>query len=75
MLNRRLAMWTVVYVASSLALADRLKSLLEQDGLLVQLRPLEVDDGGRGSVEVLVPEAEAEEAQQLLTAHLGRLPG
>jgi hypothetical protein len=52
-------------------MAERLKALLERDGLLAQLRPLEVDEAGRGSVEVLVPEAEAEEAQELLTAHLG----
>jgi hypothetical protein len=52
-------------------MAERLKALLERDGLLAQLRPLEVDEVGRGSVEVLVPEAEAEEAQELLTAHLG----
>ncbi len=64
-------MWTVVYIASSLPMAERLKALLERDGLLAQLRPLEVDEVGRGSVEVLVPEAEAEEAQELLTAHLG----
>ncbi|MGC8489521.1 MAG: hypothetical protein ACP5QO_15075 [Clostridia bacterium] len=66
-------MWTVVYIAPSRAAAERLKAVLEREGLLANLRPLDVDENGRGSVEVLVPEAEAEEAQEVLNDHLGGL--
>ena len=66
-------MWTVVYIATSIAIAERLKAVLEDEGLLANLRPLDLDESGRGSVEVLVPEGEAEEAQEVLTQHLGGL--
>jgi hypothetical protein len=66
-------MWTVVYIATSLAMAERLRAVLEGEGLLAHLRPLDLDENGRGSVEVLVPEGEAEEAQEVLTQHLGGL--
>jgi len=66
-------MWTVVYIATSLSMAERLKSVLEEEGLLADVRPLDVDQNGRGSVELLVPEGEAEEAQEVLNRHLGGL--
>ncbi len=66
-------MWTVVYIAPSRSTADKLRDLLTAEGLLVNLKPVEVDDDGRGSIEVQVPEGEAEEAHEIITQHLGRI--
>lgn len=66
-------MWTVVYIAPNRAVAERLKAVLENEGILTNLHSLEADESGRGSVELLVPEGEAEEAHEVLTEHLGGL--
>jgi hypothetical protein len=66
-------MWTVVYIAPTLAIAERLKQLLENEGMLVNLRRVDVDDAGRGNIEIQVPDGEAEEAQEIITENLGRL--
>ena len=64
-------MWTVVYIARNRTVGQRVREALEREGLLVKLRP--VRDGSEdGAVELLVPEAEAEEAHELLTTALGR---
>lgn len=64
-------MWTVVYIASNKAIAEQIKSLLSSEGLLVMLRPLGVPHlGDSGSVEVLVPESEASEANEILTTRM-----
>lgn len=65
-------MWTVVYIAPTMAVAEKIKELLTTEGLLVTLKPVEVDDNGRGSIEVRVPEGEAEEAQEILSENMGR---
>lgn len=65
-------MWTVVYIAPNKVIAEQLKALLENEGVLVMLRSVGVPHlGDSGSVEVLVPEAEAGEASQILTYSLG----
>ncbi|MHB1954752.1 MAG: hypothetical protein ACYCOU_13485 [Sulfobacillus sp.] len=66
-------MWTVVYIAPTIGMADRLKQLLEDEGMLVNLRRVDVDDSGRGNIEIQVPEGEAEEAHEIITENLGRL--
>ncbi|PSR32817.1 MAG: hypothetical protein C7B46_12660 [Sulfobacillus benefaciens] len=66
-------MWTVVYIAPTLAIAERLKQLLENEGMLVNLRRVDVDDVGRGNIEIQVPDGEAEEAHEIITENLGRL--
>lgn len=66
-------MWTVVYIAPTEMLADKLKQILAGEGILVNLKIVEVDDNGRGSIELQVPEGEAEEAHEIITQHLGRL--
>jgi hypothetical protein len=64
-------MWTVVYIASNKATAEQIKTLLSNEGLLVMLRPLGVPHlGDSGSVEVLVPESEASEANEILTTRM-----
>lgn len=66
-------MWTVVYIAPSVAVAEKVKEILTTEGLLVTLKTVEMNEDGRGSVEVRVPEGEAEEAHEVLAEHLGRL--
>lgn len=64
-------MWTVVYIASNKVSAEQIKSLLTSEGLLVMIRPLGVPHlGDSGSVEVLVPESEASEANEILSARI-----
>ena len=65
-------MWTVVYIAPSMGVAERIQNLLASEGLLVTLKTVELTDDGRGSIEVRVPEGEAEEAHEILAEHLGR---
>ena len=68
-------MWTVVYIAPNKIMAEQLKSLLEQEGILVMLRSIGVPHlGDSGATEVLVPETEAEEASQILTYSVGDSP-
>jgi hypothetical protein len=60
-------MWTVVHIALDMPGAELARSVLESEGILVRLRPVGVPYvGDSGSVEILVPESEAEEAQQVL---------
>jgi len=66
-------MWTVVYVAPNDSIAQMLKDVLEQEGLLVMLRRTGVPHmGASGNFELLVPETEAEEAHEIVTSVLAR---
>jgi len=61
-------MWTVVYIASNRAMAEQIKNLLSSEGILVMIRPLGVPHlGDSGAFEVLVPELEANEANEILS--------
>ncbi|HAI87742.1 MAG TPA: glutamate decarboxylase [Firmicutes bacterium] len=63
-------MWAVVHIAPNRAEAELLKHMLEGEGLLVTLRPMGVPHmGDSASVEVLVPETEAEEAREILDGY------
>lgn len=65
--------WTVIYIAPNKSVAEMLKEALSKEGLLVMLRSGNVPHVGEsGHVEVLVPEAEVEEAHEILTTILGR---
>jgi len=65
-------MWTVVYIAPSRTNAESLKKVLSDEGVLVQLRAVGVPHGGdANSFEIMVPEAEVEEAHEVLAAALG----
>lgn len=59
-------MWTVVYVAPDQATAEQVKEHLTAEGFLVKVRQAGSPRAGVGVFEVLVPEAEAEEANELL---------
>lgn len=65
-------MWTVVYIAPNKATAEMLKEVLANEGLLVMLRSAGVPHlGDSGSVEILVPESEVEEAHEILSSAIG----
>jgi menaquinone-dependent protoporphyrinogen IX oxidase len=60
-------MWTVVYMAQSKEIATKLQELLAQEGILVKLRPINKNhDNNDNYFEVLVPEAEVEEAHSVI---------
>lgn len=64
-------MWTVIYVARNGIEAEMLKGILDQEGILVMLRTVGVPHlGSSGSVELLVPSSEAEEAYEILQGNL-----
>jgi hypothetical protein len=64
--------WTVVYIAPNKATAEMLKNYLTGEGLLVMLRSIGVPHlGDSGSVEILVPESEVEEAHEILSTAIG----
>ncbi len=65
-------MWTVVYIASNRPVAEMLRELLEKDGILSMLRPIGAPHlGESGSVEILVPESEVDEANEIIAASFG----
>lgn len=59
-------MMTVVYVAPSKSIAERIRTALEAEGIMAVLRELGKKGTSRVSVEILVPESEAEDAQAVL---------
>lgn len=64
-------MWTVVYIFPNRILAEQLKSVLAQEGLLVMVRPAGIPHlGDAGPFELLVPECEAEEAHEIINSNI-----
>jgi len=64
--------WTVIYIAPSKIIAEKYKKILEDEGMLVQLRSIgSANMGEYASVEILVPESEAEEAHEIITDIMG----
>lgn len=64
-------MWTVVFVARNRTMAEMLKGILEQEGMLVNLRSIGIPHMGDAcNFEILVPESEAEDAATTLAAYL-----
>ncbi|GAB6180285.1 hypothetical protein JCM14036_16040 [Desulfotomaculum defluvii] len=60
-------MWTVVYIAPNRKQAEKLQQALLREGLLVKLRNIGLPSGNdNGSVEVLVPESELDEALEII---------
>lgn len=65
-------MWTVIYIAPNKVIAEKYKKNLTDEGMLVQLRPIgSAHLGDHASVEILVPESEAEEAHEIITNLMG----
>ncbi len=60
-------MWMIVGVASKQSLADRMKSALEEEGILVKIRNASVRaKQQRSTFEILVLESEADLAREVL---------
>ncbi|MDD2573559.1 MAG: hypothetical protein WCS98_08010 [Bacillota bacterium] len=59
-------MWTVVYMAADRETAERIKDILEEECILVKIRPGQKCSCCEGYYEVLVPESEIEEAKDCL---------
>jgi hypothetical protein len=66
-------MWTVVYIAPNKTMAESIKMLLNNEGVLVMLRTASFHSLGElGIFEILVPESEAEEAHEILSGALAK---
>lgn len=66
-------MLTVVHIAPNREAAEVVKARLEKEGLLVVVRAVEeLQAARRGMYELLVPQAEAAEALEVLSALKGR---
>ena len=63
-------MLTVVYVAPHLPAAEKLKQVLEGEGIMATLRPIGAGKH-RSYFEILVSELEAEEAQETICRSMG----
>lgn len=57
-------MWTVIYIASTEKLADRICTRLTGEGFLVKTRLV---NAARQQFEILVPETELDDVKDLLT--------
>jgi len=57
-------MWTVIYIASTQKLADRICERLQGEGFLVKQRQAST---AKQQFEILVPEAELEDIKELFT--------
>ncbi|MBO9607508.1 MAG: glutamate decarboxylase [Paenibacillaceae bacterium] len=62
-------MWTVIYIAPTAKIADRIKLKLTEEGFLVQVRAINLTNN---QFEILVPEGELEEVQEVLNSILHR---
>lgn len=60
-------MWTVVYIAPNTKEAEKVKNLLNEGGFLVKAKPVGIIlSSHHSSIEILVPELEAEDAIELI---------
>ncbi|WP_134699897.1 glutamate decarboxylase [Ammoniphilus sp. YIM 78166] len=59
-------MWTVIYIAPSAKMAEKIQDRLTDEGFLVKIRQASVSK----HFEVLVPEAELDEIQEILSSIL-----
>lgn len=60
-------MWTVIYIAPTEKIADRIKSKLTEEGFLVQVRAINLT---KNQFEILVPEGELQDVQEVLNSIL-----
>ncbi len=61
-------MWVVISITRDRSAALRIKELLEEEGLLTEVRPV-ATKGKTGMIEIRVLESEALEAREILTEH------
>jgi hypothetical protein len=60
-------LWTVIYIAPTAKVADRIETKLTEEGFLVQSRPINLS---KQQFEILVPSGELEEVQEVLNSIL-----
>jgi hypothetical protein len=56
-------MWTVIYIAQSLKVAEQIKDKLVDEGFLAKIRNAHV---AKQQYEIVVPESELDEVQEVL---------
>ena len=56
-------MWTVIYIAPTAKIAERIKQKLTDEGFLVQVRPINLT---KQQYEILVPKGEVQDVQEVL---------
>ncbi|HEY8529191.1 MAG: glutamate decarboxylase [Paenibacillaceae bacterium ZCTH02-B3] len=56
-------MWTVIYIAPTAKIAERIQKGLTEEGFLVQVRPIQLS---KPQYEILVPSGEVQEVQEVL---------
>ncbi|BFT70317.1 MULTISPECIES: hypothetical protein [Bacillales] len=62
-------MWTVIYIAPTAKIAERIKQRLTEEGFLVQVRGISLS---KNQFEIVVPAGEVEEVQEVLNSILHR---
>jgi len=62
-------MWKVIYIAPTAKMAERIRQELSEEGFLVQIRPIQMS---KQQYEILVPEGELEDVQEVLSTILNR---
>ena len=60
-------MWTVIYIAPTERMARKIEQNLSEEGFLVKIRPIHLS---KHQFEILVPEGELEEVQEVLNSIL-----
>jgi len=60
-------MWTVIYIAPTAKIAERIQKGLTDEGFLVQVRPIQLS---KPQYEILVPSGEVQEVQEVLNSLL-----
>lgn len=60
-------MWTVIYIAPTSKIAERIQKRMEEEGFLIKVRPMNLS---KQQYEILVPESEVNEVQELLNSIL-----
>lgn len=60
-------MWKVIYIAPTAKIAERIKDKLTDEGFLVQIRPISLS---KQQYEIVVPEGELEDVQEVLNSIL-----
>ncbi|EJY55511.1 hypothetical protein C7445_101298 [Alicyclobacillus sacchari] len=56
-------MWTVIYIAPTARQADQIRNKLTEEGFLVKVRQAR---GAKEQFEILIPESELDEGQEIL---------
>lgn len=56
-------MWTVIYIAPTAKIAERIQKRLTEQGFLVRVRPINLT---KPQYEILVPSGEVREVQEVL---------